>query len=97
MKSFRIRSLLNFFKYGARLRPARDWYVLLVLFSVALGVSIAWNLWLFEQITKGQTIGGPPPAPAPQIQLDTVKALFEQRAAERARYTSEYRFVDPSL
>jgi hypothetical protein len=97
MKSLNLSGITKSLKYGARLRPARDWYVLLVLFSALLGVSIAWNLWLFSAVTKGETIGVQAPAPSAEIQLTQVKTLFDQRATERGRYTSQYRFVDPSL
>ncbi|MDB4991770.1 MAG: hypothetical protein JWL75_15 [Parcubacteria group bacterium] len=97
MKSLNLSAVTKYLHYGDRLRPARDWYVLLVIFGIALGLSVGWNLWQFSQITKGQTIGVPAPAAPAQIQLDQVKTLFEQRATEQGRYTHDYRFVDPSL
>ncbi len=83
--------------YGSRLRPVRDWMVLLVLFSVFLLASLVWNLWLFSQTTKGYKIGSVTPTPAVQIELEQVKTLFAKRAAEQTKYIQEYRFVDPSL
>lgn len=84
------------FRYGDRLRPGRDWLVLLSLFLIALAISLAYNLWTFSRITKGQKIGDAAVTTPAQIKLDQVKTLFEARAAERARYGSD-RFVDPSI
>jgi hypothetical protein len=96
MKSLNLGGATKYLKYGERVRPARDWYILLVIFSVMLGVSVAWNLWLFGQVTQGEVIGNTVTAPSAEIQLTEVKTLFDQRATERSRYTSQYRFVDPS-
>jgi len=84
-------------RYGSSIRPARDWFVLLAFFALFLLASLAWNLWLFSQVTKGQAIGNATSTPATQIPLDTVKSLFSDRAQERSHYQSDYRFVDPSL
>lgn len=83
--------------YGATLRPSRDWLVLIALLFIGLLVSVGWNLWTFKKVTEGNSLGAPPPAqdtgtPA----VDSVHALFEQRAAEEGKYRNEYRFVDPS-
>jgi hypothetical protein len=96
MKSF--SSLLSRFTYGRRLKPYRDWFVLITLFFVCLIGSFVWNLWLFSKVTNGQAIGNTPPEP-PQhaVNLDGVKAMFDARAAERTRYENQYRFVDPSV
>jgi hypothetical protein len=89
-------SLKNLLSYGSRLRPDRDWLVLLVLFTIALAASVVWNLSVFSRITKGQQVGTATVAQPVQLQLGTVTTLFTQRADERARYLSEYRFIDPS-
>jgi hypothetical protein len=83
--------------YGAHLRPVRDWFVLLIIFVLFLLVSLAWNLWLFSQVTQGQQIGTASSTPDTQIPLDSVTTLFDSRAQERAHYQHDYRFVDPSL
>lgn len=84
-------------KYGQRIRPVRDWLVLLAAFAFFLLASLAWNLWEFSQATQGNKIGSENAQPPVQIKLDQVKALFGERAAEQTRYIQEYKFVDPSL
>lgn len=83
-------------KYGDRLNPARDWLILLGLFVIGLGVITVSSLIVFSRVTKGQQIGDATVNVPAQIELDQVKALFAARAAERARYDSQYRFIDPS-
>jgi hypothetical protein len=63
-------------------------------------VSVAWNLWLFNQVQSGAVLGE---APTPtssvfnQSTLDALSKVFTDRAAEAARYRDgTYRFVDPS-
>ena len=90
-------SVFAFFRYGSRLKPARDWLVLLGIFALILGGSLAWNLWLFSQVTQGEKIGTATSTPPVEIRLNQVRTLFSDRAAERDRYIGEYRFVDPSL
>lgn len=92
-----LNSVTKGLRYGKRLRPARDWLVLLAIFMAALAISVAYNLWLFSQVTRGQKVGDAPVTASTQIPLDQVKGLFDARASERERYASEYRFVDPSL
>lgn len=92
-----LNSTTKKFHYGDRLRPGRDWLVLLVFFIIALAISVAYNLWTFSQVTNGQKIGNAPVTTPAQIKLDQVQNLFDARAAERAHYKSDYRFVDPSL
>jgi hypothetical protein len=84
-------------KYGSRIRPVRDWLVLLTGFALFLLASLAWNMWLFSQATSGNKIGTQSSQPAVEIKLDQVKTLFGSRAAEQTRYIQEYKFVDPSL
>jgi len=99
MKSFSsIFSLLKGFSYGPRIKPYRDWFVLLSVFFICLLCSFVWNIWLFSKVTNGQAIGNAPTTPALQAaNLDSVRALFDARSAERVRYQSQYHFVDPSV
>ncbi len=89
--------IFSVLSYGPQLRPVRDWLVLLIVFVLLLLASVGWNLWLFNKVTKGEKIGDVPVSQPVDINLDQVKQLFENRAAERMRYTGEYRFVDPSI
>lgn len=92
-----LNSATKKLRYGDRSKPARDWFVLLVLFAIGLAASVAYNLLTFSSVTRGQAIGNAQPTVPPQIQLDQVNALFSQRAAARSRYDNQYSFVDPSL
>lgn len=79
-------------------RPLRDWFVLLLSTAILVLASGAWNAWVFYTAASGGTLGEPIAlTPAPDTSsLDAVRALFENRAAEEAKYRTEYRFVDPS-
>ncbi len=75
--------------------PARDWALLLSLALVVIIASVAWNVWFFFEVLNAQPVVE---APATEEETDTVaplRTLFEERAAEEARYRNEYRFVDP--
>jgi hypothetical protein len=86
------------FSYGDRIRPARDWFVLLTITGIILCISIAWNIWLLSRVTSGEAIGtATSTPPAASFNVDSVQTMFEARAAERGRYVSTYHFVDPSL
>ncbi|HEX5774741.1 MAG TPA: hypothetical protein VFY28_02150 [Candidatus Paceibacterota bacterium] len=83
---------------GDRPHPYRDWYALLLIAGIFLLASLAWNVWFFIKITKGEMIGTNPSSEAktPEDLVASARLLFEERAAEEARYRSEYRFIDPS-
>lgn len=91
-----LSSITKKLHYGSQLRPARDWLVLLIVFAIGLGLSVAYNLYIFSKVTQGQQVGNAPVEAPAQIQLDQVKTLFDDRAAQRGRYDSQYRFIDPS-
>lgn len=79
------------------LNPRRDWFVLLGIASVLLLVSIAGNLWYFNLAMQDRTIGdGVLNGEEQALNLDSTRALFSERAAERARYVDGYGFTDPS-
>lgn len=90
---------LSRFSYGPRIRPVRDWVVLVVLTLLVVAgfaISAAW------QYLEGAEADGilPPPLPPETVSPETLaetEALFERRAQEALRYQSEYQFVDPSL
>ena len=85
------------FHYGPALRPERDWLVLIGISLVLFAGSVIWNLWLFDRVVNGETIGTEAvPTRTRTVDLGPVNALFESRAQEEARYLNEYRFVDPA-
>jgi hypothetical protein len=83
--------------YAGPLRPTRDWLVMLMVSAAFIVVSIGWNLWMFNKVTRGDSLGTETAAPVEEgVRVDRVNAIFEKRATEEARYLSEYHFVDPS-
>lgn len=86
---------------GIHANPVRDWFVLLGLFTLALVGIVMWNVWAFETVANGGSIGAPvmqtPAEGVDQSLLDTVRTVVDDRAAEAAKYESgAYRYTDPS-
>lgn len=93
-----LKKVTRLFNYGERINPTRDWFLLLSVAGIILCVSVAWNIWLFSRVTSGEAIGTATSTPQAQgVKVDSIQSLFSARSAERARYTSTYRLVDPSL
>ena len=80
--------------------PGRDWRILLIAFGVILIITIGWNVWAFETVVDGGTLGDTHKIVAPvetTSALDTLPALLDTRAAEDSKYINGgYRFADPS-
>lgn len=80
--------------------PIRDWFILLTVSTLALIGIIIWNIWAFDTVAAGGTIGTPAtktPAIFNNSSLDTIRSIFDKRAAEEEKYvTGAYRFADPS-
>lgn len=97
----RFGSLWKRVRSGTSVDPVRDWLIVLTLGTLALISIITWNVWAFDTVANGGVIGTP--AAAPQVlfnqsSLDAIRAIFDNRAAEEARYVNgTYRFTDPSL
>jgi len=95
-----IGSFLDRFRYGERLNPVRDWFVLLALSLMALACIIVWNVWAFGTIAQGGIIGSAATSSPPVFNsssLDAINAIFSNRAVEEMKYeTGVYRFADPS-
>ena len=92
------KNLLRIFRYGDRERPLRDWLIMSAVASVLFFVGLGWNTWIFEQATSGELVSLSVPAKT-QVStsaVETAHHVFETRAAERAHYLNDYRFVDPS-
>lgn len=83
-----------------RIDPVRDWIWLLSAFLVAFACIVVWNAWAFDRIASGGVIGTAVPTEASTFNpstLDTIRKIFETRAAEEQKYkTGVYRFDDPS-
>lgn len=92
-----LTALLNKVSYGDHLRPQRDWIVIISVAGILLIGSAGWSYWLFERISwteSSLTMGAR--GNLNTSVLDQVRSIFDQRAAERAHYLNDYRFVDPS-
>jgi hypothetical protein len=94
-----LSKLKKFFAYGDRIRPTRDWYVILTIAGVLLLVGIGWNAFLFNELESGKNIGPTVTAPQKVIgnSVTSVQTVFQKRATEENNYQSTYHFVDPSL
>lgn len=92
-----LSKYLRIFRYGDRVKPLRDWLILVSIAGVLLVGSAGWSFWLFDQISnpKEKTLT-PPTTSTSTASLETVRTIFEKRTAERAHYISDYHFVDPS-
>lgn len=79
-------------------RPLRDWWLLVSCAGVLLVASLAWNIWFFVKITKGEPIGAAPivEQATEEDLLAKVRDVFRARAAEEDRFRREYQFIDPS-
>ncbi len=93
-------NLAHLFRYGERIEPTRDWFVLLTIFGMLFVVSAVWNAWLFNRVVSGNSlapVATSTSATFSKASLDAVEHLFEERAAEEAKYANgEYGFTDPS-
>jgi len=84
-------------RYGDRLRPQRDWYLIVVVATVLLIVSAGWSYWVFHETSLAESNAkNSADASINTSVIDTVRTVFDKRAAERAHYQTDYRFVDPS-
>jgi hypothetical protein len=93
-------SFLKRLRYGATIDPVRDWLTVLIFSTIVLTGIIVWNIWAFDTIASGGSIGAPAPKTSPlfnRASLDAIHAIFEKRAAEETKYqTGIYRYADPS-
>jgi hypothetical protein len=92
------RSFKKPFSYGERINPTRDWHAVLSIALVLFLLGVAWNAFLFYELAQGKNLGATltPPQEVVGNSIDSVQALFQQRATEEQNYQSSYHFVDPS-
>ena len=95
-----FNSFLKRLRSHATVDPVRDWLILLSVSLIILVGIIIWNVWAFETVAGGGTIGAPAtktPAVFNNSSLYTIHTILENRAAEEAKYkTGVYRYADPS-
>ena len=96
-----LQTLLSRLSYGGRLNPARDWFILLALTTIALILIVGWSVGAFQTVVNGGVLGGAVTSSPPvisQTSIDALRTLFSDRAVEEMNYASgAYRFTDPSL
>lgn len=95
-----VGSFLKRLRTGAHQDPVRDWLALLTVSAIVLAGIIVWNLWAFDTIAGGGTIGSPSDEVTTTLSgpsLDAVHTIFVNRATEHMKYvTGTYRYADPS-
>ncbi len=93
-------TFLRRFIYGTRLRPARDWFALILLVAVALIASVAWSVYTFRATISGENSPAVlvrPGASVNRTTFERMQQIFDTRAAEQEKYQSgAYSFPDPS-
>ncbi len=96
---FSIARLKKLFHDGTHPHPVRDWFVIVGVSAVLVGVSVGWNTWTYIQANTEikQVSEGSPAAVFDVGAVETVQRSFEERSKEAERYRSSYHFVDPSL
>ncbi|MDR3547204.1 MAG: hypothetical protein P4M11_02810 [Candidatus Pacebacteria bacterium] len=103
MKNFSLNSIissLSSLRYSGRLRPDRDWLMLLSATFVVLLASIIWSVWFFVTVGHGTPASGvkaPTSTQSSAAAVVNVQNVFKDRAAEDLNYQKTYTFVDPSL
>jgi hypothetical protein len=92
-----IQKYLRVFQYGDRVKPVRDWFLMVSIAGILLLGSAGWSYWLFEQTSNAKDAQLKlPPSSMKTASVETVRTIFDARAALRAHYLSDYHFVDPS-
>ena len=87
-------------KTASRIDPERDWLVLVIGAVLALSCIVVWNVWAFDSVANGGTLGAQATTTPifSQASLDRIHAIFSSRAEEERKYVSgAYHFADPSL
>ena len=96
-----LHSIKTRFSYGPYLRPARDWFVLLGVWAALLIGVLLYNVWVFDRLASGNTLGTQivtTPSIFSRSSLDAIQKVFSDRATEEVKYTTGvYHFTDPSL
>jgi hypothetical protein len=77
-------------------QPQRDWVIIATIGLVGLLLSAGWSYWSALTTQPPTTVSVGKGGDLKTGSLDTVRTIFEKRAAERVRYQNEYHFVDPS-
>ncbi len=96
---FSADRLKKLFHEGTHPHPVRDWFVIVGVSAVLVGLSVGWNTWTYIQASTETKETGEVTETAvfDVAAVETVQRTFEERSKEAERYRSSYHFVDPSL
>ena len=95
-----LDGLKKMFVYGERIRPVRDWLIVLQIALLLLALSVGWNVFLFNQFQDAKSATSSTTPQAINTIGDSIlqiQSIFQQRATEEGNYQKTYHFVDPSL
>ena len=95
-----MNPFLRRLRIGSNPSPVRDWLIMLAIAAMSFIGIVVWNIWAFDTVAGGGSIGSPsvtaPPAFS-RSSIDAIHAVFANRAVEEAKYrTGEYQYADPS-
>ena len=90
--------LLAGIRYGNVMHPSRDWLVILCSGLLLLGVSVLFNVWLFNKVVRGELSGTQAPAITSHTleELGKIRTLLEDRQQKVMYYKTGAAFIDPS-
>lgn len=95
-----LSSLVKRLRAVAHPDASRDWLILVALSLIVLACIVVWNVWAFDTVAKGGSIGAAAPkglTPFNHESLGTINRIFESREEEEAKYrTGVYGYPDPS-
>lgn len=96
---FSRAQLKKLFHEGTHPHPVRDWFVMVAVFAVLVGISVGWNMWTYVRTNQEEVLVSTNPHTAlfDSAVVEAVQRAFEERTKEAERYRSTYNFVDPSL
>ncbi len=98
--NFSTENIVRKIKYGNRLRPSRDWLILIAGAALALISIVTWTTFNFLRVVDGPSVVDTAQNKSvivDNVAMQEVRQIFDTRAMEQAKYESgEYTFADPS-
>ncbi len=91
----RIRAI---FSISSHTHPVRDWFLILAVCAVCVGISIGWNVWNYvsTQAVLEQAATAAPVHGFDRSVVNDMEQAFAERKVEAEKYQGTYHFVDPS-
>ena len=97
---FSLTNLIKKMQYGPRLRPTRDWLMLISIIAIVFVIGIVWSVLTFFHAVSSRSVSNHEPTVNTVINhsaINRVQKIFDARAVEQEKYKSgEYSFKDPS-